>query len=150
MEPFITFIIISKRGGTISNKTLNNIKQKIKLFQAIAIMLLILVNTIALEGFIELFSRPLSMTYLNPLVITLVLGFIGGLLGLIFYYSSFIQSYIKILIGVLTTITYIILLFSVYFLFGPRACINLIIFLLKIVLLLVPLIRCLIPISPVV
>lgn len=100
-------------------------------------MLLILTTTIALEGFAEIFSKFLFLPYISPLIISLVLGFTGLILGVVFYYLSFIQKRTNTFIGLLIPVVLIILLLSTFFLFGPRAYINLVVSLLKLIFILI-------------
>ena len=60
----------------------------------VSIILLTLIYSVAIQGFIEIFSQPLGLEY-ETSIISLLLAVIGIMLGLIFYALSFLKKVVK-------------------------------------------------------
>lgn len=109
--------------------------------QAISFIILIWVYAVSVYGFLKIFSTLLKINYdLN--YFSIIISSVGVVLGLVFYKTVALSKKIKnyILIGVPTFI--LILIISIYIIFGVNVLVDFFTFLLKI---LVIIIMCIIP-----
>jgi hypothetical protein len=85
-----------------------------------------------MEGLAEIFSNPLSLSFVDPIVLSLIFTMVGIIFGFAFYGLSYLKKSSKKVLGFGIPGFIIILLLSTYSLMGPRAYINLLILILKI------------------
>lgn len=85
-----------------------------------------------MEGLAEIFSNPLSLSFVDPIILSLIFTMLGIIFGFAFYGLSFLKKSSKKILGFGIPGFIIILLMSTFFLMGPRAYIDLLILILKI------------------
>lgn len=85
-----------------------------------------------MEGLSEIFSNPLSLSFVDPIILSLIFTMLGIIFGFAFYGLSFITKRSKKILGFGIPGFIIILLLSTFFLLGPRAYIDLLILIFKI------------------
>jgi hypothetical protein len=136
LESNIAIGIIAKRGGTIPNKTLNILHGKIYAMRALAIVLLIWLYAVAIQGLVGLFYPILGIN-ISIQNLTIILSLIGIGLGLIFYAVSLLKTKVNGYVIIGGSILIPILMISTYLIIGLSAFLALMIFLIKMGLVLV-------------